>query len=737
MVVGGCERRAAALVVVLIAASLVTAWAAGTTAASAAALPDGRVYEQVTPSAKAGAEVLTGGPVSLDGQSLEVETFGTALPGSLSLGLDGYYVFTRGAGGWSYVPVQPLDPTVVFFDADALVGTSADLSRAVFSTENQPLTPGAPAGTNLFVVGTQDAADDVRLMTPAPLAGSGTPAFIAGDDDYDHALFSDTAALPVVNGAASAQTMGSTGNLYDYDGGQLYLASVEPNGSPFPDGIASSSSTGVSADGSDVFFIASLDGRVNDARLYDRRDDTTTIDVSAPDDVADPVGDPTCVTSGASANDQATLQGVSSDGSTVLFTSRCALTSAALAVSGRTDATPDLYAYDLGTGSLTDLSLAGANAADHGTADAQGVVGMSSDGSIVYFVADAQLVSAEGTDGDPNLYVDDHGAVTFLSTLSTSDAGDWSPFELDADVTPDGQTLLFESVQPLTAYDNNGVAEAYELSLTSPMPTCVSCDPSGDAPVGPVTLAQGSLAQRSDGTTLVFFQTPDPLVSADTNAASDVYEYEDGSDSLISSGTDPLGADLIGASPSGDDVYFQTTTSLVPADDDDYVNVYDARVNGGQTTGSPPSTCSGDACQGPLATPPSLPTPAAPLAPSSVSTVTVQPPPAGTRLALTVLAVSAATRRDLVRDGAASLSVRISAAGRVAAVAGATIGGRRRVIASASATGRRAGTLTLRLRLSVTARRALARGATLHVQVTFSAAGAAARSVTFVLERSS
>lgn len=124
----------------------------------------------------------------------------------------------------------------------------------------------------------------------------------------------------------------------------------------------------------------------------------------------------------------------------------------------------------------------------------------------------------------------------------------------------------------------------------------------------------------------LFFNSADALVPQDTNGLEDVYEYEPsasgetaesdncttasmtfsarsgGCVSLISSGTSSSESMFFDASESGDDVFFLTSSRLVPADYDDVADVYDAHVCSASLpcieapVSSPPCT-SGDSCK--------------------------------------------------------------------------------------------------------------------------------------------
>jgi hypothetical protein len=152
--------------------------------------------------------------------------------------------------------------------------------------------------------------------------------------------------------------------------------------------------------------------------------------------------------------------------------------------------------------------------------------------------------------------------------------------------------------------------------------TCVSCDPSGAQPRSNAFftallerhgVSAPPLRAMSDDGSYVFFDSPDPLVSGDTNNALDVYEWEasgrgscalpSGCVHLISSGTDPAGSYFLGASPDGSNVFFGTHARLVPQDIDTYGDLYDARICEPQV-GNPcikaavaePAQCEGASC---------------------------------------------------------------------------------------------------------------------------------------------
>ena len=298
-----------------------------------------------------------------------------------------------------------------------------------------------------------------------------------------------------------------------------------------------------------------------------------------------------------------------------------------------------LYEYDLGSGQAVELAPGKV---------VRGVVGASSDLSFVYFVADpdepvagAQRGSCEeGQTGGGlcALYVVHAGEPPrFVATLSGKDnslapesfnrlTGDWqgSLGDTEAEVTPDGAHLLFTSSARPTGYASGKSEQVFMYDYATGQVDCLSCKPNGEqitkefSAFLPVSSVGTAAAQwMSDNGDRVFFDTLEGLVPQDINEATDVYEWErDGSGEcheqsgciyLLSDGTSPEGAFLIGTSTSGNDVFVTTRGRLVPEDENENVDVYDVRA-GAKPPVTPPR-CTGSGCQGVPATPPIFATP--------------------------------------------------------------------------------------------------------------------------------
>ena len=287
-----------------------------------------------------------------------------------------------------------------------------------------------------------------------------------------------------------------------------------------------------------------------------------------------------------------------------------------------------------------------------------GVLGVSKDGGSVYFVATGALASASSAgatpvEGEPNLYLSRVGASpVFIGTLSNGDGsevrpfseltshgstgeyyyGDWSPGlgQRTARTTGSGNGLVFMSNQSLGVvghphgYPTGGADEIYVYNAVSNSLFCASCGSTRGGASGylPISWDDSYLPQWiSEDGNRVFFDSSTSLVPQDTNGKQDVYEWErEGSGTcttgsgvnggcvfLLSGGSSEYSSWLIGSSESGDDVFLVTRAQLVPEDQNEAFDLYDARV-GGVKLVTPPQ-CTGTGCQGVPSPPPTFATP--------------------------------------------------------------------------------------------------------------------------------
>jgi hypothetical protein len=585
-------------------------------------LPECRAYEMVSPDGETpylsqGGGGVTGARASSSGDAIAwfslyplVESYG----GFQDLSF-------RGSKGWSTQSVTPptsTDSEAEFHCAPAAF-YSADLSKfimsdgfgsdglednqGVYCQSNEPaLVEGEPEGfQNLFQRDTTTGSYRLVNVTPAGV----TPAnasFQGASEDFSHVFFEENAAL--TDNAPPGE------DLYVWDNGTVHLVSVLPDGTAVPGAIVDSSSEkhtshykgpgpylhSVSSDGTRVFFEA-------EGKLYVRIHPEAAQEAMRVNNGAE-CGAKAC-TLQIDASHESGPGGsgrfveASTAGTKVFFTDG---PGAKLTGDTRVGSGENLYLYETETGMLTDLTAAA-------QADVLGIVGASEDGNYLYFVAEGALATG-ATPDQPNLYLAHEGALTFIATLSSQDRFDWEQDYTLARVSPNGLYVGFQSVQNLTAYDSKGNDEVFRYSAAEAEGKliCVSCDPSGAAPVGSAEIQAGESAYEQPGPGYlsrsvlnhgqVFFNSPDPLVSSDVNATSDVYEYDDEAGvQLISSGTSTDVSRFYDAGENGEDVFFVTTQSLVGSDTDNAVSLYDARVDGGFAEPLETPPCSGEGCR--------------------------------------------------------------------------------------------------------------------------------------------
>jgi sugar lactone lactonase YvrE len=168
------------------------------------------------------------------------------------------------------------------------------------------------------------------------------------------------------------------------------------------------------------------------------------------------------------------------------------------------------------------------------------------------------------------------------------------------EVTPDGSYAAFNSNLPLVSgYDNSGFSEVYRYDADAKELACTSCVATEGQPSTDSTLPRHGLGLTDDGR--VFFNTGEPLVLRDTNENADAYEWENGEQQLISTGTSIFDSGILGATANGQDAFFFTREKLVEEDHNgDSMKLYDARELGGFfKLPQAPQCAASDECHGP------------------------------------------------------------------------------------------------------------------------------------------
>lgn len=595
--------------------------------------PDNRAYELVSPARKNGGEVFPADP-RVSSCDYECKPPGAtnsqifpmqSAPNGDSVTYMGYafsseegaavfnsYVSRRGASGWQ---TQAMSPALLGTSAGRHLTYDPQLGAGTISQASPVLAAGAPEGyADLYLEGEAGPESLTPLLTaPPPNRGAGglTLEYAGASPDYSCQYFAANDALTAktVFAPAPPDPTSSGRDLYQWCNGALKLVNVLPGNAS----VAASSSFAskgpdahpVSADGSRVFWSAS-------SNVYVREGGEKTLQL---------------------AHAGAFLT-ASADGTQVLFADGCL--------------------YSLTSKACADL-----------TQDKKGFLGILGQGeaegkiSRLYFVDSAVLPgSGQNERGQaaeaakPNLYLYEQGKGTsFITTLLTTDGGggvegleDWaiSPAQRTAEASPNGRYLAFASTAPLTGYDNVGCEhEEFDFELAEYVPvllpcreaflydsasghlTCPSCNPTGEAPLGPSTLrrigAAGEWQPQSRYLTdsgRLYFDSQDRLSPRDVNGrVEDVYEAEPqgtgscvratGCVSLISPGTGAVDSNLLAVDETGANVFFTSREALVPSDSDELVDLYDAREGGGFAgeTETQPAECLGEACQPPVSAP--------------------------------------------------------------------------------------------------------------------------------------
>jgi hypothetical protein len=708
-------------------------------------LPDCRAYEMVTPAQKNEAlinELFLGGLnplVAADGRRVianSVQCFADpeSCTAQRSPGEGQPFAFSRAAAGWV---THPLAPPISFETASTWTA-NADGGTVLFSV------PRVPPG--LFEEDFLGRDEHGSLINVGPVGEHASRTAIGtspvrSTGDLSHVLY-ETATVSSVwsfnpslgaavyeyvgSGSASPLMVGVSGG---FENGQNHKP-ISTCGTELGGFTQVSSSNGpLSKDGRTVYFsVTGHTSKVNcpltetapaARELYARIDgelaDARSVLISGPTPEACTSEECHESTTEVAAARNANFEAASADGSRAFFTDTQQLTDHASedpnAESGAskgctfpTNNTPgtggcNLYesvcaqpcgspAEEPGASNreLVDVSETSGHAKVAGGPRVQGVVGISADGSHVYFIAKGVLTGSEenqshetAEDERDNLYVYAEGHVAFVTRLSSSDQSEWSEGGV-ANVTPAGRFLLFTSHRALTADATcvQGEAEApvcpaqvYEYdaqtrglvrvsigergfndngnggALGEPSPSNELLH-SGDARVASPRLSYDrSGPMRSDPTmsddgAFVFFQSPVALTPGALNDvpvgefefAHNVYEYHEGHVSLISDGRDTTResqvappVELLGSDTAGSNVFFTTFDPLVPQDSDTQRDIYDARIEGGVPAPASSPSCEGEACQAAPGAPPVFGAPSSSTFSGPGNVVT--PPPSG------------------------------------------------------------------------------------------------------------
>jgi hypothetical protein len=565
------------------------------------------------------------------------------------------FVAQRSPDGWRSRAATPRGENLTVARGVALLSQepqwldfSSDLSHLVFDMRGTAVR-SAPENSyaNLYLAGPDPFVEPVWLARPVgeeiKLENQQIDSFMSvlgGSPDLSIVYFAYPA--PLISGVK----LNTGGNsywygLYEYRDGVLSYAGVLPDGSVDPNGATplalpeaggsgsySAAATGnqVSRDGSRVFFVSGGELYVHETDPDGRQRTVLVSQSQLPGHVGEPAPDgvgflattppgPRVGGRYREVDERRTFGSMlgyaSPDGSHVFFKSSDRLTGEAPEGGG-------VYDFDVDTGVLEYVAAPGL----------AGIVTVANDGSSFIFEDSASSsFELDRWSAGPH-----GGSVMRIVQLPHSDdlCGGVSCVG-PARLVDSNKVLVFSAEAPIAGFNDAGsFMQIFRYDFVSNELSCVSCPPSGVVPSEDAVLSQPdnfvNEVQRVDPSpedvvadtrgvsadgSRVFFDTSDPLVPRDTNGKRDVYEWENGTVFLISSGASPDHSLFLDSSESGGDVFFATTSELVQGDNDLSYDVYDARIPRPGDVLPPESVpCQGDVCQGPPSVPSLLGAPA-------------------------------------------------------------------------------------------------------------------------------
>jgi hypothetical protein len=626
-------------------------------------LPDCRAYELVSPADKNGGNVdggvnAEGVPApqqaAADGESVTYASqaaFTSADP-LAALAANQYYS-RRGQNGWTTDAITPpqiypggeLDKSFFSTVYSLYQGFSENLDLGFLQSNEPPLSPLQPRDFySPYLRNQVTGSYELLSTTTPPVSPPGETNHNGFRTIYGGMSTDEQHVVMEANDAMAPKAIPGESNLYEDNSGRLETINVLPNGET----VGESSLGGFNEE--------HMQGQENYHDFYrEISSDGLRVFWTGPErniylHELTPEG-PHTLQVGTGK-----FWGASSDGSIVYYGAAEHGTEIEELPGG------DLYRNDLSTGRTLDIAPG---------AELAGVLGISEDGSYIYFAGKGALTPG-AVAGKSNLYLwhsdgVEGGTLTLVSVLGTQtiEGKDWYQGlpERTSRVSPNGRYVAFETVEPLNGYDNKPqnpdeacppygggraladlnysgrCSEVYEYDATTGSLRCVSCNPTGALPIGDSVVPGGynflqagfgwqsnTLQQRYlDDSGRLFFNSYEALVPQATGNSENVYEFDPagvgscasaaGCIYLISNGVNSAKAVFLDASASGDDVFFLTYDQLVPQDGDELADVYDARVGGGFSLLESP-VCGGEACK-----PPNTPAPAIYGAPASAAFV--------------------------------------------------------------------------------------------------------------------
>jgi hypothetical protein len=669
-----------------------------------------RAFELVTPVDSL-ADIETTGGFTTDSGDLVVFTSAESLAGAIPNGpfptLDSYTARRSPTGWWTEWTTDSSDEPGTI--GSRAVYSTDDGMRQLIQTENRidPADDFAHSNDPYLRVRAPDGSRSLTWLAPGPRTGVGTRAAVAVTSDLTKALVTTPVSMV-------PEDVDTLDDLYIVGEGAPTLVT------PDTPAVGDTQTAGRKA----------LPGAVAPDMSYVYFRTTSRIDPSDVDTVSDVYRwdsdgtvrliSPIRRTLPLGTNYAATAFAFSADGDKACFVTRTRL------LDGDEDNADDVYCYTVSSDTLERASI---GPIDNGTTAVRGV-GMSADGSSVFFSTDLQLV-AEDLDAGQSLYLRREGTTSYVAALDPTDTAlprrvaSSAVAQRSLRIAPDGESAIFTIAAPaLPTIDRDTSPDVYRWTLAGGLQLISAGGGAGEAHLGaaPTTfdnaLSEDAITGRAvtdDGET-IFFDSSAALVPEDTDGGFvDVYEWNaDTGVSLVSAPGDARYDSLyMDSSADGGTVFLITAEAILPQDINSTRDLYAARAGGGFALPEAPQPCAGDACQGKL---PESPKPSEPGSQRFEGGGDAEDPePAEARHGL--LKLDARQRRAFARNGRTTIRVRVSGPGMVAATASARLGRRNVKVAEAWRRATRRGTVRLTLALNRRARTQLRRGKALRLTI--------------------
>jgi hypothetical protein len=394
-------------------------------------------------------------------------------------------------------------------------GASADASRVLFTTREALVPADTDSAADLYA----HSGGQLDLLTPADAT------FLSMTRDGQHVFFSTAAQL-------ATEDMDGTTDIYEDAGGTVRLVSVGPAGA----NVVQSAFKGSSATGDRAWFetrtpLVAADDDASGVDVYERADGATRLLTDWP------------AAAGGSADH--TLVDFSDDGQRVF------LRSAGQVTPDDTDGAADIFA----------VSSAGTVLVSTGPADVPGggaaqLIDATPDGTRAYFSSPEVLVPGRPA----GAYEAGAGVTTWLGATVTS-----------LKTSTDSTATYFVTADALAPEDTDAAEDVYLRfgGATS----LVSGTSSADVP---------RVESVSNDGSRLFFTTTSPLDAADVDSSVDLYALSGGDLYLLSAGPTswpaaPPNLSMMGMTPNGGQVFFETFDRLTAADGDTELDLYEAR----------------------------------------------------------------------------------------------------------------------------------------------------------------